>query len=552
MKNESVHKRILLVTDILLPFLAIALVLTAYFILSPPSSHTRKPAIDLMSGWISEDGSEYSLSDLPEGDLKFTRSIKDIDKYNQSICMRSSDTWLEIEFDGNPAYKYAPEQASVYGKSYGMYFHMVSIPDDANEITLKLHPVYNNRKAIVTSVCIEDAAVFIADIYHKGSFSFLICMIMTGFGIVMLIMGFTSRELNETKALNFFALGSFSMLVSFWSANDTLLLQTYTTHPECVKMLAYLCLILIPYTPVSFMASATHNRDTKFLSTIIAMVGANLLINIILSATGTVDPHNLLFLSHICIAASLIMVICLMLNAIKNKKTSAVFVRMSLIGMTAAVIGVATDLVRYWVNQNNDESNSTFTLLGVLIFIFSEGVYLIRERGRLAVERKRAELMEKMAYTDGLTELANRAASHEKEKEIRKSKKPCVIVQLDINFLKTVNDVYGHAEGDRHIIAAANCIRKGFEGKGACYRTGGDEFVAIADFAEDKVIDEMIGVMLSSAAEYNEKEKPPVPLALAYGYAPYDPEKDDFDDVEILADQRMYEQKKAMKAERTI
>lgn len=49
--------------------------------------------------------------------------------------------------------------------------------------------------------------------------------------------------------------------------------------------------------------------------------------------------------------------------------------------------------------------------------------------------------MKKMAYNDGLTELANRAAFHEKEAEIRCDHLPCIIVQLDINFLKKVNDV---------------------------------------------------------------------------------------------------------------
>ena len=439
MKKKILNKRILRITDILLPFLAVALVILAYFILSPPSSHMNKPAVELMSGWTDENGNEYSLTDLPAGDRSLTRNIGGIDKYNQSICMKSSDTWVEIEFDGRPTYRYAPEQASVYGASYGMYVHMVSIPYDADEITLNLHPVYDGRSPIVSSVCIGEAAVFIADIYHKGSFCFLLCMTMIAFGVVMLIMGFTSRELNESKMLNFFALGSFSILVAFWSANDTYLLQTYTNHPECVKMLTYLCLILIPYTPVSFMSSATHNRNSKFQPAMIVLVTLNLGINIILSAAGVADPHKLLFLSHINIAASMIMVICLMVTAIKKKKTSAVFVRMTLIGMTAAIIGVAADLVRYWMNQDNDASSSTFTQLGVLIFIFSEGAYLIKERGRLAVERKRAELMEKMAYTDGLTELANRAAFHEKENDIRKNKKPCVIVQLDINFLKTVN-----------------------------------------------------------------------------------------------------------------
>ena len=147
-----------------MPFLAVALVLLAYFIFSPPSSHVLKPSIDMMTGWISEDGKEYSLYDLPAGDKVLTRNISSIDKYNQSLCLKTDDTWIEIEFDGQTAYRYAPEQAPAYGASYGLYIHMVSIPYDANEITLKLHPIYDGRLPVLSSVCIEESSVFIADI----------------------------------------------------------------------------------------------------------------------------------------------------------------------------------------------------------------------------------------------------------------------------------------------------------------------------------------------------------------------------------------------------
>ena len=373
----------LLIADIILPFLAVALVFLAYIIISPPNSHSRDTVTDLTNGWYGEDGTEYSLSGLPEGDIVLSRDISGIDKRNRNLCMKSDDTWIEIYYDGQPEYRYAPEQASVYGASYGYYVHIVSIPQDANELTLKLHPVYNGRVPLVSSVCIDETAVFLTRLYHQGTFSFLICLIMLGFGIIMLIMGFTSRELNEMKMLNFFALGSLSVLVALWSVNDTYLLQAYTNHPECIKMLTYISLILISYPPVSFMASATHNRKSKLLPVMISLVFLNLLLNFILAVTGTADPHDLLFISQANIGISMLMVISLMVKAIKNKSANKVFVRMTITGMTSAIIGVSTDLIRYWVNQDNDSSSSTFTQLGVLLFLFSSGASVITE-GRIA------------------------------------------------------------------------------------------------------------------------------------------------------------------------
>lgn len=549
MKKTS-HTRILMCADIAMPFLTLFIVLIAYIFFSPPSSHPTNAVIDMTNGWVTQNGETVSLNKLPKGDIVLTQNISNIEKYSQSICMKSSDTWLEIAFDGQTAYKYAPVQEPIFGASYGLYVHMISIPSNANEITMTLHPIYKNRSANLSSVCIEDAAVFIGDIYHQGMLDFFLCLIIIAFGIVMMIMGFSTRSLNESKMLNFFSLGSFAVLVGIWSTNDTYLLQTYTNHPEIIKMLSYLCLIFIAYPPVSFMASATNNKNTKFLPAMVVLISVNLAANMILSCLGAFDPHDLLLLSHINIGAAMVMVVTLMIKAIRRKQLSKTFIKMTIIGMTAALLGVGTDMIRFWTDKNGSYGSSPFTQIGVLIFIVSEGIYLIKERGRLAVEHERAELMEKMAYTDGLTELANRAAFHEKEEAIGKAKLPCFIIQLDINYLKTVNDVHGHAEGDKHIIAAATSIKDSFATVGICYRTGGDEFIVIALNEKESNIKHSLEKLEKAVAKYNQKEHPPVPLEIAYGYAEYIPDKDVLESAEKLADERMYAKKRRMKQEK--
>ena len=283
------------------------------------------------------------------------------------------------------------------------------------------------------------------------------------------------------------------------------------------------------------MASATNNKNTKLLPCMIVLISINLAANTLLSGFGIFDPHDLLILSHINIGAAMIMVVFLMTRAIRLKTLNKFFVKMTLIGMTAALLGVSIDMIRFWLDKNGSYGSSPFTQIGVLVFIVLEGAYLIKE------------LMEKMAYTDGLTELANRAAFHEKEDQLHKAKKRCIIVQLDINYLKTVNDVHGHSEGDKHIMAAAVCIRDSFSDKGTCYRTGGDEFIVVSENTEVSDIEKILENMEQKVKEYNEKEKPPVPLALAYGYAEYIPDRDSLESVEKLADQRMYERKRMMK-----
>ena len=126
--KKSSHSGLLMLSDIATPFLTLFIVIVVYIFFSPPSSHPDNEVIDMTKGWVSQNGQILSMRDLPKGDLVLTQSIKDIQKYNQSICMKSSDTWLEIAFDGQTAYKYAPVQEPIFGASYGLYVHMVSIP----------------------------------------------------------------------------------------------------------------------------------------------------------------------------------------------------------------------------------------------------------------------------------------------------------------------------------------------------------------------------------------------------------------------------------------
>jgi diguanylate cyclase (GGDEF)-like protein len=55
------------------------------------------------------------------------------------------------------------------------------------------------------------------------------------------------------------------------------------------------------------------------------------------------------------------------------------------------------------------------------------------------------------------------------------------VLMFDVNGLKQVNDTCGHAAGDELVIAAARLIHRVFSPYGKCYRTGGDEFVAVLD-----------------------------------------------------------------------
>lgn len=513
---------------------------------STPEKSYDDNVISLSDGWTSEGGTSYALNDLPDGDIVITHSLEGIGLSEKRLCFRSSDTHIAVSFDGEETYTYAPQISKLLGKSYGMYIHTVNIPRGAESVTLRLHPIYSGLPANISRCAVQDGVMFMGDVYRYGLPSFALCVLIALFGVLMLIMGFTNRHSGDT-VLNFFSLGTFAILVGAWAANDTCILQVFTQHPETVRFVNYLCLIFIAYPPVSFIACATGNKGTVLLPVMLGLTTVNFVLTMILSLTGVADIRQMLTFSHVNIAIAIAMTLYLMITAARKKAADRRFLLLIINGMSAAMLGVGIDLVRFKLVPDSALGSSMFTKIGVVIFVVIVGVHLIKERTRLAIEQERAELMKKMAYTDGLTGLANRAAFHEREAELRSGNESCTVVQLDINFLKKVNDVYGHAEGDRHIINAARIISGSLGALGRCFRTGGDEFIAVAGTTDTAEVSRTLEKLERLSEEYNRTEAPPVPMRIACGYAVFVPGKDRLDDVEKLADDRMYERKRAMK-----
>lgn len=101
-------------------------------------------------------------------------------------------------------------------------------------------------------------------------------------------------------------------------------------------------------------------------------------------------------------------------------------------------------------------------------------------------EQKMAEAnLRKLAYTDPLTELANRARlmdqlSHHLSLLKRRSEGNCsCLMLLDLNGFKTINDIHGHQQGDLLLTRLALRLRHFCRESDTVARLGGDEFIVL-------------------------------------------------------------------------
>ncbi|SFC61238.1 GGDEF domain-containing protein [Ruminococcus albus] len=540
-------KRLIIFTA-LLPLAILMCVIVGEMCIGTPEGDALAPACDLSEGWVTESGEEISIKSLPKEKVIIKHSLADTEVLGRDLCLQTHDGDIAVYFDGELAYEFRySASAPLYGFSYGMRVHMIAIPENVSTVTLEISPLYKNAAAKIKNIKIEESGVFLNDLYQKELPGFAVCVLILMYGVLMLTGGCIRGNSTESNSVDFFSLGAFAVLVGVYAANETMVFQLITERSAFVRFCAALSLMFISYFPVSFVASVTHQRDTVFLPIMFVYNTLNFIVTSVLSLLGKSDVALMLTVSHIGIALALIMTVVLMVRAFKKTDTDRNLLYMVIIGMSSALAGAAADILRYRLVNIRIFGNSFFTRIGVLVFMVLMGIFLMSERTRLAVEKERSALMEKLAYTDSLTGLNNRLAFHRKENEIRTEHLSCTVIQLDINDLKKVNDVYGHAEGDRHIINAANLITSSFDNIGTCFRTGGDEFIVIAQKVGEAEVSAALAKLEKESAEYNEKNAPPVPMQIAYGYAQYTARADMLETAEQLADKRMYEKKKQMK-----
>lgn len=104
---------------------------------------------------------------------------------------------------------------------------------------------------------------------------------------------------------------------------------------------------------------------------------------------------------------------------------------------------------------------------------------LAAERGQQQAQSATRRAMIE-AETDALTGLLNRrgweAAAATEQARFRRLGDPTIVVMIDLDQLKEVNDTFGHAAGDRHIIGAAKALASALRPTDVLARLGGDEF----------------------------------------------------------------------------
>lgn len=188
-------------------------------------------------------------------------------------------------------------------------------------------------------------------------------------------------------------------------------------------------------------------------------------------------------------------------------------------------------------------SNST-----TLYLIFFGGLSLVLLLTGLTIvlfllDERRVELKE-LANKDGLTKLYNRYGFDEMaEKMISKNpKEHCVAVLLDVDDFKLINDMYGHAYGDKALISLSENMQKFFPSSALLGRNGGDEFCILLPNCTMEEVKESLIEFTKTPKTFSYKGQT-YSFCISLGYAEYPNNAIERSQLMRCADTALYEVK---------
>jgi len=154
-----------------------------------------------------------------------------------------------------------------------------------------------------------------------------------------------------------------------------------------------------------------------------------------------------------------------------------------------------------------------------------------------------------LATLDELTMISNRRGFmtlvDHSLKVCRRNKLPISIVLFDLNKFKTINDTYGHHEGDFALVSFAQIMLESFRDCDVIARLGGDEFVVMLLDSDEHRIGTVLERFRIAAESANKKFDKPYQIEYSVGVAHFQHDTDEpIEKMIQAADSAMFENKK--------
>ena len=439
----------------------------------------------LTEGWFMYDGQNKIPVTLPSDihvmpgqnlELRYNR-LTTIDG-SRTICTKGAAYDLQIRMGNNILYEFDDAGFKRNTQMKGKIYCLAILPENPSGTDLVL--TYKNQGSNVfhvPAVLVGRSGEVQQHMWYNDAFMVLCVFTMSIIGVVCAGAQIYLKYLHVQDS----RLGSaaiFLILVSTWCMLDSSITQQFANHSPNICVVALYCFMSMPIPVIHFVRSSASLKKYRRLDILLMICYANILSQAALHILFNADYIDMIVITHI-IQGVVCVTVTLLLNKeyrqTQNWELLAVLQAVFILNVAAMI-----EMVVYWVFKS--PLYGILFQIGVLAFIIRLLCAILVSMASNIQFKAEAMVYKRLSREDRLTGLGNRRGFDDYFAELQagaESYKNAMLIFLDVNGLKIVNDRYGHRAGDELIVGAARCLTQAYSNLGACYRIGGDEFAVI-------------------------------------------------------------------------
>jgi diguanylate cyclase (GGDEF)-like protein len=540
MKNIKKYSTLIVLVAILILFIILSSIFTFQQtrLLLSNAQPLNENWTDIESGLIFDLPNDFNLDKNEVQSISIT--LPNDFEEQQHILIRGSLQDVIVSLDGNTIYSYDLRDENK-GTPYASLWHVIEVPENSegSTLTVTLHSPFTSMSGLTNEIfygAVNDLNVYILQNFGGRLLIGLITLFM---GILFSIL---SLFVDKIKNNDVVYIGLFGITLAIWMIAESRTLQFLVDSQYIHGATAYIMLAILPIPMGVYVKRHVLKRYENLYLFVTIYFIVQFIAIIVLQALGLVAFFVSVVVTQLSIAITILITIILLVFEIKKYPEKKVAKRfLFYFGVLAAII--ILEIVAF--SSKDFDIISIYVQWIALFFIFmllGRYIYVLNINMKF---RLKSEMLEELVYIDRLTSGKNRHAFEEDLDHIfsvESLKKQLRIVYFDFDDLKTINDKFGHYEGDQILIDGYHIINSVFGEQGVCYRIGGDEFSCLLNNISDEVYHKKANIFIEKLKAYNDQRS--YPIGISFGSATYNEE---FDikpkDLVKRADEQMYKAK---------
>lgn len=395
-----------------------------------------------------------------------------------TLLIRTGLSDVKVYLDGQQVYEYTYESEGQLKKPRASLWHFVEL-SHGGVLTVTYQTPYEKISGRMNPIMYGEKSDLILYVFQVYGGPFIIDGMIMFLGVIMLLIAFLYPK---SIYKNIFNIGLFAITIGSWLISESKMLQFFTGSEWFIGSLAFISLTIIPIPFLLYFKSVVDKKHHTLIYALLAGSAINLITVVGLQVFNILDFYNTVHWSHTYLVFIMGCIFIMMTIELKTQNKEIWHLLFSL-GILFAFIGV--EMMRFYIF---DAVNVTFFIrIGILIFITMMSTNAGRQIIKRISKSNQAEFYEKLAFSDQLTGAPNRSA-FDRDFEVifadEEIKDNLTLFIMDLNNLKSINDLHGHVTGDTAIKEAYQLIHNHFKSIGRTYRIGGDEFASLVEANE--------------------------------------------------------------------